>query len=186
MKTGIPLVLGVLALLSLPVRAGRDEKDSEVGKKIPQFTASAVSTVDSHAAKMVTAYVVIGVKCGSTPRYEKRIQALEAEFRPKGVEFVYLFPNKTETKEEKLAWVKKLGLRGPMIDDEGAKITKGTLACKQTAQVILTDKDGKIVYRGGFDDNADESKVEHRYFADAMGEVLAGKPVTVTTSRVFG
>ena len=186
MKIGIPLVLAALGLFAVPVRAGRDEKDSEVGKKIPQFTASAVSTVDSSASKMVTAYVLVGVKCGATPRYEKRIQALESEFRPKGVDFVYLFPNKTETKEEKLAWMKKLGLRGPMIDDEGAKISKVMLACKQTAQVILTDKDGKIVFRGGFDDNADESKVEHRYFADALGEVLAGKPVTVTTARVFG
>lgn len=186
MKIGLPLAIAALALLSVPVRAGRDEKDSEVGKKIPQFTANAVSTVDSHAAKMVTAYVIVGVKCGSTPRYEKRIQALENEFRPKGVDFVYLFPNKTETNEEKLAWVKKLGLRGLVVDDEGAKISKAALGCKQTAQVILTDKDGKIVFRGGFDDNADESKVEHRYFADALGEVLAGKPVTVTTARVFG
>jgi len=188
MKLGITLLaLGAFALPALSYLRGQQAKEAsaKVGEKIPSFTAQAVSAIDSHAATLTTAYVVAGVKCGATPKYEKRLKALEDEFRAKGVDFVYVFPNSTETVDEKMAWVKKVGLRGPVVDDKGAKIAMA-LECKNTCQAILVDKEGKIAYRGGIDDNPDESKVQRRHLAEAIKETLAGKAVTTTTSKVFG
>jgi len=180
-----PLSLAALGLLALPALSGLTQETAKVGTKIPAFSATAVSTVDSQLTKVPTAYMVVGVNCGSTPAYEKRFKAIEDEFRSKGVDFVWLFPNKTETKEAKLAWMKKMGLRGPMIDDEGAKIAKA-LECKQTAQVVFADKDGNILFRGGIDDSRDEAAVKARFLADAIKEHLAGKPVSVTSAKAFG
>jgi len=177
------LLLAALGLFSVP--ALTTQEVAKPGAKIPAFTAMAVSTVDSQATQVPTAYMIVGVKCGATPAYEKRFKAVEDEFRSKGVDFVWVFPNKTETKEEKAAWMKKVGLKGPMIDDEGAKITK-SLECKNTAQVILTGKDGTILYRGGIDDNPDESAVKHRHLAEAIQEHLAGKEVSVKSAKAFG
>jgi len=175
-----------LGLLALPGLVGSPAQEkAKVGAKMPAFSSMAVSTVDSQATAVPTAYMIIGVNCGATPGYEKRFRAIEDEFRSKGVDFVWVFPNKTETKDSKLAWMKKLGLRGPMIDDEGAKITTA-LECKNTAQAILADKSGNIVFRGGIDDSRDESAVKQRFLADAIKETLAGKPVSVTTAKVFG
>jgi peroxiredoxin len=187
MKFGITLaVLGLAAAPALALVAGPPAQDTaKVGAKIPAFKASAVALVDSSDVKVPTAYMIIGVKCGSTPAYEKRFKAVEDEFRAKGVDFFWVFPNKTESLEEKQAWMKKLGLKGAMIDDVDAKITKA-LECKNTAQVILTDKDGKIVFRGGIDDSRDEAGVKQRLLAEAIKETLAGKPVTVPTAKVFG
>ena len=181
MKIGILLAAGLLALPA----ATRLQDTAKVGAKIPAFSASAVSTVDSRATPVPTAYMIIGVNCGATPGYEKRFKALEDEFRSKGVDFVWLFPNKTESKDVKAGWMKKVGLRGGMVDDEGAKITK-SLEIKQTAQIVLCDKDGTIVFRGGIDDNRDESAVKARYLATALQEHLAGKPVTTSSARSFG
>jgi peroxiredoxin len=187
MKIGPSIAL--IGLLTVPglahLAAPSSQEAAKVGAKVPAFTAQAVSTIDSNDAKLPTAYLVVGVKCGATPRYEKRLKALEEEFRAKGVGFVYVFPNSTESAEEKAAFVKKVGLRGPVVDDKGAKIASA-LECKNTCQAILVDKEGKIVYRGGIDDNPDEAKVERRHLAEALKEVLAGKPVTTTTSKVFG
>jgi hypothetical protein len=186
MKIGI--ALGVLALLALPGiarLAPPTQEAAKVGAKIPAFTITAVANVDSRDVKVPTAYMIIGVKCGSTPAYEKRFKAVEDEFRAKGVDFFWVFPNKTESLEDKQAWMKKLGLKGGMIDDAGAKITTA-LECKNTAQVILTDKDGSIVFRGGIDDSRDEAGVKRRHLAEAIKEVLAGKPVSTTTAKPFG
>jgi hypothetical protein len=186
MKIGI--ALGVLALLALPGiarLAPPTQEAAKVGAKIPAFTITAVANVDSRDVKVPTAYRIVGVKCGSTPAYEKRFKAVEDEFRAKGVDFFWVFPNKTESLEEKQAWMKKLGLKGGMIDDAGAKITTA-LECKNTAQVILTDKDGSIVFRGGIDDSRDEAGVKRRHLAEAIKEVLAGKPVSTTTAKPFG
>jgi alkyl hydroperoxide reductase subunit AhpC len=175
-----------LALASVPALAGAPAQEvAKVGAKIPAFKAQAVALVDSHDVKVPTVYLVVGVKCSATPAYEKRFKALEDEFRSKGVDFLWVFPNKTETLEEKQDWMKKLGLKGPMIDDTGAAIAKA-LECKNTSQAILTDKEGNIVFRGGLDDNRDEAAVKQRFLADAIKETLAGKKVTTTTARVFG
>ena len=178
------LALAALALAAGLVPPALEDKAAP-GTKIPAFQAQAITAVDSQATLVPTAYMIIGVNCGSTPAYEKRFKAIEDEFRSKGVDFVWVFPNKTETKEEKAAWMKKVGLKGPMIDDEGAKITTA-LECKNTAQAILADKSGNIVFRGGIDDSRDESAVKQRFLADAIKETLAGKPVSVTTAKVFG
>ncbi|MEQ1893863.1 MAG: redoxin family protein [Planctomycetota bacterium] len=182
----IAITLAALGLLAVPALARLGPQDTaKVGAKIPAFTATAVATVDSKDVKVPTAYMIIGVNCGATPGYEKRFKAVEDEFRAKGVDFFWVFPNKTETLEQKQAWMKKLGLKGGMIDDVGAKITKA-LEFTNTAAVVLTDKDGNIVYRGGIDDSRDEAGVKRRHLAEAIKEVLAGKPVSFTTSRAPG
>jgi hypothetical protein len=172
-----------LALPSAPSapQAGK----TDVGQKIPQFTAEATTLLDSHDNKVPTAYLIVGVTCGATSKYVKRLKELEDEFRAQGVEFVYLYPNQTETREEKHAFHKKVGSRSAMVDDEGAKISK-SLGFTNTAGALLVDKTGKVVYRGGIDDSADEAKVERRHLAEAIKETLAGKPVSVTTSKPFG
>jgi len=187
MKIGIALAaLGLLAVPALARLAPLPAQEAaKVGAKIPAFTATAVATVSSREVKVPTAYMIVGVKCGATPAYEKRFKAVEDEFRAKGVDFFWVFPNKTESLEEKQAWMKKLDLKGAMLDDTGAKITSA-LECKNTAQVILTDKDGNIVFRGGIDDSRDEAGVKRRHLAEAIKEVLAGKPVSVTTAKAPG
>jgi hypothetical protein len=52
--------------------------------------------------------------------------------------------------------------------------------------VLLCNKDGQILYRGGIDDSVAEKDVKNRYLADAFNEHLAGKPITVTTSKALG
>jgi len=182
----IGITLAAFGLCALPALASlRSQENVKAGTKIPAFTATAVASVDSRDVKVPTAYLVIGVNCGATPGYEKRFKAVEDEFRAKGVDFFWVFPNKTETLEAKQAWMKKVGLKGGMIDDVGAKITK-SLEVANTAHVILTDKEGTIVYRGGLDDSRDEAGVKRRHMAEAIQEVLAGKPVTTSTTRAFG
>ena len=174
-----------LLAAALALAGSSSQEVAKVGAKIPPFKASAVSMIDSQDVKVPTVYMIIGVKCGATPAYEKRFKAVEDEFRSKGVDFVWVFPNKTESLEDKQGWMKKVGLKGPMIDDTGAAITKA-LECKNTSQAILTDKDGNIVFRGGIDDSRDEAGVKQRFLADAIKETLAGKKVTTTTAKAFG
>lgn len=185
MRIGISLA--VLGLLAVPALAGlRPQETAKVGAKIPAFTATAVATVDSKDVKVPTVYMIIGVNCGATPGLEKRFKAVEDQYRAKGVDFFWVFPNKTETLEQKQAWMKKVGLKGGMIDDVGAKITKA-LEFTNTAAAVLTDKDGNIVYRGAIDDSPrDEAGVKRQHLAEAIKETLAGKPVSMTSSKAPG
>lgn len=74
----------------------------------------------------------------------------------------------------------------PYTIDEGHKIADAFGATK-TPEVFLFDGSMKLVYHGAIDDNpTDESDVKRNHLAEAMKELSAGKPITVTESKSVG
>lgn len=188
MKTALLLGAAGGFLLALPLMASLNAPAAEAvkaGDKIPAFKATATTVIDSQTQGTLTAYQVVGVKCPATPRYVARMQALENSYRSKGVEFVYLFPNKTEDAETKQKWFEEQGLKGLFVDDADASVAR-MLGSKKTAEVFLVDKAGTILYRGGIDDSLDASKATKNFVSMALDEHLAGKEVSTKSGPVFG
>jgi hypothetical protein len=158
---------------------------------MPAFTAKVVraqKTVDFDSTKTgkVTVYLLVGVKCPATKPYSERLCALEAAYMPKNVDFVYLYVNVPETAAEKAKFHKDQKFAGAFLNDEKSEIAK-KLDAQRTGEAIIADKDGKVVYRGGIDDNmSDPAKVKVKYVQAALDEILAGKPVTRTSGPGFG
>jgi hypothetical protein len=153
---------------------------TEIGDRVPRFQANGH---DSHRPGKPTAYVFLGAACPTTASYMDRLVALEKEFKKKGVGFVYLYPNKTDKPEVKREHFTRRGLTGLFIDDQGAKIAT-LLGAARTSEVLVVDKQARIVYRGAIDDNKDESKVTRRHLATTLDEVLAGKKVSTPKTDV--
>lgn len=159
----------------------------EPGQSMPAFEREGIvlgpdgppSTVaiSSRKTERPTAYLFLGTRCGTTAKYLARIAALERQYAGK-IDFVYLYPNKTDSLEEKRAFHEKHQLRGPLVDDQGAAVAHGLLGGRRTAELVLADKAGVILYTGAVDDSKDEAKVTRRHFALAIDEHLAGKPVS--------
>lgn len=200
-------ILGGLAALLMAGAAGLSlaaedaAKKEEIavgdqpGNKIPQFAAklqtvgekdAKASDFDSHKAGKPYVLLTVGVKCGATPAYIDRWKALEKEFSAKGVPFIFVYPNKTETDEEKIAFHKEKKFSSALFLDAGGKVAK-SLGCKNSAEAFLVDKNGVIQFRGGIDDSArDEKAVKTKYLANAIEAVLAGKKVETQSAKVFG
>ena len=114
----------------------------------------------------------------------KVAKALEAAYMPKGVRFVYLYPNVDETESRKYEFHKTSGYAGALVDDKGSKIAKA-LACVRTSENIVVDNDQKIMFRGPIDDSRAPGGVKQKYLADALDALLAGKMPTTPYSTVF-
>ncbi|MCU7549094.1 thioredoxin family protein [Chitinophagaceae bacterium LB-8] len=57
----------------------------------------------------------------------------------------------------------------------------------RTPECFLFNKEGKLVYHGAIDDNpGNEAEVNRKHLKEAIDEMLAGKEVSVTTSRSVG
>src|SRR6185295_3031029 len=122
----------------------------------------------------------------ATVLYAERLAALCEAYGAKGVDFVFLYPNKSESAADKRKFHKEKKLGGAFLNDVDAAIAK-KLAAKRTGEALVCDKEGKVLYRGGIDDKLDEpAKVRVKYLAQALDETLAGKPVSVTSGKVFG
>jgi peroxiredoxin len=164
----------------------------KVGEKMPAFAVKAVrgdkSVVDLDSTKSAatTVYLLVGASCPATKPYAERLCALEAFFQPKGVEFVYLYVNVPESLAEKQKFHKECRFTGLFVNDEDGAIAR-KLGATKTCEAIVAGKDGKVLYRGGIDDNANApAKVKEKFLQRALDEVLAGKAVTKTTGTVFG
>ena len=72
-----------------------------------------------------------------------------------------------------------------VVDDKSAMAD--AFGATRTPEVFLFDKSGKLVYHGAIDDNANgPEKVTRQHAKIAIEEMLAGKPVSTSTTRFVG
>ncbi|HYC53865.1 MAG TPA: redoxin family protein [Candidatus Binatia bacterium] len=179
--------------LSLVLAAGPALAAVNVGDKVPPLVAKTsdlsgeqprTADFDSQKLEKPTVLFVLGTSCGSTASYVDRVRELEQQYASKGVDFVHLYPNRTDSAEQKVSYHKEKKLSGPMIDDHGGTVSKA-LGAQRTTETFILAKDGTLLYHGAVDDNKDDpAGVKNRYVATALDEHLAGKPVTTTKSDV--
>ena len=164
----------------------------KVGEMVPEWKGKVGrgdKTADFTTTKneKPTVYVLVGVTCPATGPYAERLAALEAAYTEKGVDFVYVYCNQTETLDQKKKFHKEKKFTAALMNDEGAAFTQ-KLGANKTGLTLIADKSGKVVYRGGIDDNKDSAaKVKSKHVANALDEILAGKAVSNPTNNdVFG
>ena len=107
-------------------------------------------------------------------------------YAKKGVLFVGINSNKTETVEEAAAHAKKHGFTFTIVKDPGNKVAD-LYDARHTPEVYVVDKDGKLRYHGRIDENSDDaSKVTSPDLKNALDALLAGQPVAKAETKAFG
>lgn len=122
----------------------------------------------------------------------ERMPAVQKELTEQGV--VWLAVNSTNPnhpnfqpaeslKKTYAEW--KAGFSALLMDPDG-KIGKAFDA-KTTPHVFVIDKEGRLAYSGAFDDDAMGTNPNPtNYVRLAVGALLAGQPVTTTTTKSYG
>ncbi len=88
------------------------------------------------------------------------------------------------------AWEKKMGATPTAyFRDQDGKVGK-LYDARTTPHMYIIDPQGTLVYEGGIDSIRSTSKADiakaTNYVKQALGEMKAGKPVSVTTSKPYG
>jgi hypothetical protein len=172
---------------AVPVHA---KTGTEPGDEVPVFEADLITPkgnkkFHSNKQKMPTAFVFIGCRCGGTNAYAPRMKDLAAAYG-KLVQFVFVYPNRSDSAADQEAFHRSYGVTSARIDDRGAKIAQ-LLGVARTSELILVDKKGRLAYRGSLDDSRnDPAMITKHYAKTAIEEVLAGKAVTTPKTAVFG
>jgi len=185
-------LLALSGLLSILATAAYAQADPMVGQHIAPFSvqvldisaeAPTTTTFDSATAKKVTAYMTLGTMCPASRAYAERMSQLQQLYKSKEVDFIYIYANREDTLESKIAFHRERKLGGKLIDDKGGEVAK-KLGAHRTSEIFLTSKDGTVVYHGAVDDSRDPNGVKQHYLQMALDETLAGAPVKVTSSDV--
>lgn len=188
------LSAGLLLLLVASAPAARP------GEAAPDFTATDSNGKSRHLADYKGKYVVLEWHNQGCPYTKKHyesgnMQRLQKEWTDKGVVWFTVISSAPGTQgyvtaPEENEYVKRMHAvpTAVLLDPDG---TLGHLyAARTTPHMYIIDPNGTLIYNGAIDDHptSDPSDIKSskNYVSTALGEALAGKPVTDSATRPYG
>ena len=174
-----------------------------IGDSMPSFDLPGVDGKNHSDAEYREAKVLLILftcnHCPTAQAYEDRIEKLEAEYRQRGVRLVAISPNDDQAvRLDELGYsdlgdsLEDMKLRAedanfefPYLYDGETQSVSRAFGAKATPHAFLFDADRKLRYAGRIDDG-EVGKVTKHDLRDAIEAVLAGREVSVPTTRVFG
>jgi peroxiredoxin len=178
-------------------------KTLPIGSAAPDFQLPGVDgktyTLSDFASAKVLVVVFTCNHCPTAQAYEGRVARLQADYRDKGVALVAISPNNAaavrldelgytdlgDSFEDMKLRAKDHNYTYPYLYDGETQSTARAYGVLATPQVYIFDGERKLRYVGRFDD-AEVKAVKSHDAKNAVEALLAGKPVPVATTRVFG
>jgi peroxiredoxin len=166
---------------------------AKIGDKIADFSLKDTkgethSLLQSKGAR-ATAVIFIATQCPYSNAFNHVMAELHQEYQAKGIQFVGINANKTESAKEVGEHAAKHGLKFLVLKDEG-NIVADKLGAQVTPEVFLLDKDMRLQYHGAIGNSRNPTTKPEEAKADevraALDAVLAGRPVVTSTTKAFG
>jgi peroxiredoxin len=178
----IPLfaALGAAALVN-----GQEFK---VGSQVTDFPLKQLngSPTQFSALKGNTTLVMfVSVQCPVSNSYNERMKALYQDYAPKGVRFVAINANRTESPSAVEEHAKEHNFRFTVYKDED-NVVADKFGATVTPEAYLIDSTGTIRYHGSIDDSQNPSNIKTQRLRLALDAVLAGKEPPQTETKAFG
>jgi peroxiredoxin/mono/diheme cytochrome c family protein len=187
----MPVALWLALLMTAPAAAPAEA--SPVGKPAPSFVLTDTQGRDrpmtEWSERRLLVLVFLRCDCPVVKLYAPRLAELAREFEPKGVGFVGINTGSAEDRERMTRFCRDHNLTLPILEDAtGAYSAK--IGARRTPEVFLLDAERVVRYRGRIDDQyapgLQRPRVGRRDLAEAIGELLAGKAVSVAETEPAG
>ena len=164
------------------------------GQTVANFKALDQNGAAHELYKLADAKAVVvmiqGNGCPIVRQALPALQEIRTQYQAKGVEFLLLNSNQQDDRAAVAAEAKEFSIQFPILIDNQQAVGEA-LGVQRTAEVfVIEPKSWKLVYRGPMDDRLSYEKqrpsAEKRYLANALEEIVAGKPVSVTHADGVG
>ena len=197
------VLLAILFFCAAACAWAAQPKTLEIGAAAPDFSLPGVDdkTYTLTDFKDATLLVIIFTcnHCPTAQAYEERLARLHADTKSKGVAVVAISPNDPkavrldelgytdlgDSFEEMKIRAKAKTFRFPYLHDGEKQKTARAYGVQATPHVFIFDGERKLRYVGRIDD-AEVKEVKSHDARNAIDALLAGRPVAVAKTRVFG
>jgi thiol-disulfide isomerase/thioredoxin len=182
-----------------------EHKTLPLGSPAPDFTLPGTDgktySLASFSGKEVLVIIFTCNHCPTAQAYEDRIIQLTRDYSAKNVAVVAIMPNDPlsinldelgytdmgDSFEEMKIRAKEKKFNFPYLYDGDTEKTARAYGPVATPHVFIFDKKRILRYSGRIDDMEKPTKTPTRYDTrNAIDALLAGKPVPVTSTKVFG
>jgi peroxiredoxin len=127
----------------------------------------------------------IATECPVSNAYNSRMEKLFKEFSEKGITFLGINSNKSESVSRIKEHAKDNSLTFPILKDEN-NIIADKFDASYTPEIYVLDGRLNVLYHGRIDNSKSESDVESQDLRNAINEILDGKEVTKKETKAFG
>lgn len=198
------LLIALLALFVVSADAASyTPKTLEIGQPAPDFALPGIDGKTYRLADFADAKVLMVIftcnHCPTAQAYEERIIKMHEEYGPKGVALVAISSNDPlavrldelgytdlgDSLEDMKVRAKERGFKFPYLYDGDAQAAGKAYGALATPHVFIFDAGRKLRYVGRIDDG-EVKPVTSADARNALDALLAGKPVPVEKTRVFG
>lgn len=186
------LLLAVIAgvAIAFGVFSGSGRADGiQVGATVENFSLPDLNgetkSLNDLKGKNGTVLVWLSAQCPVVKGYNDRILEISEEFRSKGINFVGINSNATES----LDWVKsnasEVGYKFPILIDKN-NVLADKFAASVTPEIYYFDAKNVLLYHGAIDNDRSGRNITTQYLRDAADSALGGKAIATTRANAFG
>lgn len=183
------VLLAVLALFVFVLIPGVEASgDIAVGSSIENFslpdTNGKMQSFDDLKGKNGAVVAFLSAQCPVVKAYNERINQLAAEYQSKGITFIGINSNATES----LDWVKSHAAENykfPVLIDKG-NVLADKLGATVTPEAYYFDGKNTLLYHGAIDNDRSGKAPTDNYLRVAFDSALAGKAIAKTRANAFG
>jgi len=151
---------------------------------LPDIDGKTHSLKDYKASKAIV-LMFISTECPVSNAYNSRMAAISKDYASKGVTFLGINSNKAEDISAIKKHAADNGLDFTILKDNG-NVVADQLSASFTPEIYVLSGDLKLLYHGRIDDKRRIEEVTTNDLQKALDEILAGKPVTVSSTKAFG
>lgn len=195
-KSGKGVVFSAFGVALLASIAGCGAADSqaalkalEIGAAVPDFKLNDVAgvehTLTQYRGKTV-ALVFTSQECPYSRGADPHLAELAKKYADKGVVVLSIDSHKDTTPEQIKKYKDEKQLPFAILKDVGNKYADA-LGAKQTPEVFIVDKEGKLAYHGAFDNRrGTDEPGDTPFMANAIDALLAGKAPDPADTKQWG
>ena len=187
MKRKIVLFVAIFALFVSFANVGEADNFA-VGAKLEDFkltdTGGKEHSFNNLKGKNGAVLIFLSAQCPVVKGYNERINQIAADYEAKGIAFIGVNSNATES----LEWVKSHAAENykfPMLIDKG-NVLADKLGATVTPEVYYFDEKNVLLYHGAIDNDRSGKNVSENILRTAFDSKLGGKAIAKTKSSAFG
>ncbi len=194
------LVVSTLVFGAAFVSAGLTHAQATVGQAAPAFSATDTAGKTVSLADFKGKYVVLEWTNPGCPFVQKHydsgnMQSTQKEATAKGAVWLSVNTTAKDASDYRApaamqGWMtSKQGAPTATLMDADGKVGRA-YAARTTPHMYIVDPQGKLIYAGAIDSkptsNPADIKTATNHVTTALGEALAGKPVSRATTQAYG
>ena len=188
MKQKSILLAAILAAFVFVLSSNINAQSFAVGSTLESFkltdTNGKEHSFDSLKGEKGTVLVFLSAQCPVVRGYNARLGQIAADYQAKGINFIGINSNATETLEMIKANAAE-NYKFPVLIDKD-NILADKIGANVTPEVFYFDAKNVLLYHGAIDNDRSGKNITTDYLKTAFDASLSGKKIEKTSANAFG